>query len=72
MSDEPAGRRRRHRRVVALSDVDRRRLAEGEITDPVEALHGGDAAPAGEAPRAAPGPDDERFLRELPPHWGRR
>jgi hypothetical protein len=66
--------RRRHRRVVALSDVDRRRLEAGEIADPVDALHSPDAGPvevSGE-PGHGEGPNDARLLRDVPPHWGRR
>ncbi|UNX55448.1 hypothetical protein MF406_04055 [Georgenia sp. TF02-10] len=67
------GARRRHRRVVALSEVDRRRLDSGEIASAEEALHGGDAAPdERDAPAAARGPNDDRLLRDVPPHWGRR
>ena len=66
--------RGRHRRVVALSEVDRRRLEAGEIADPVDALHVTDAGPvevSGERGRGE-GPNDARLLRDVPPHWGRR
>lgn len=75
--DEAGGQsrpRRRHRRVVALSEVDRRRLEAGEIADPVDALHTPDAGPvevSGETGRGQ-GPNDARLLRDVPPHWGRR
>lgn len=71
---ESGGRRKRHRRVVALSDVDRRRLAAGEISDPVEALHSGDAGqvrPSSE-PQQGEDANDARLLRDVPPHWGPR
>jgi hypothetical protein len=66
--------RRRHRRVVALSDVDRRRLEAGEIANPVEALHTGDAGPVevSGTPESGEGPNDARLLRDVPPHWGKR
>jgi hypothetical protein len=66
--------RRRHRRVVALSDVDRRRLEAGEIADPVDALHTGDAGAVevSKTPESGEGPNDARLLRDVPPHWGRR
>ncbi|PFG38910.1 hypothetical protein ATJ97_1401 [Georgenia soli] len=66
--------RRRHRRVVALSDVDRRRLEAGEIASPVDALHTGDAGPVevSGTPESGEGPNDARLLRDVPPHWGKR
>ncbi|MCK6211101.1 hypothetical protein KZX45_11155 [Georgenia sp. EYE_87] len=66
--------RRRHRRVVALSEVDRRRLESGDIADPVDALHAPDTGPlvvSGE-PGRGEGANDARLLRDVPPHWGRR
>ncbi len=68
----PGGRRKRHRRVVALSEVDRRRLAAGELSDPVEALHTGDAGPVrlSAEPQRGEGANDARLLRDVPPHWG--
>ncbi|MPV38627.1 transcriptional regulator [Georgenia subflava] len=58
---------------MALSEVDRRRLAAGEIDDPVEALHDRDAEPhAADEPGTAEGANDARLLRDVPPHWGRR
>ncbi|MFC7404804.1 hypothetical protein [Georgenia alba] len=63
--------RRRHRRVVRLSEVDRRRLEAGELEGPVQALHARDeAAPAPQDEDTRSG-DDERLLRDVPPHWGR-
>ena len=75
-----APRRRRHRRVIALSEVDRRRLAAGEVAGEAEALHTGDPGAGTAAPRtdrAAPGTDgaggnDARLLDDVPPHWGRQ
>ncbi|WP_205739799.1 hypothetical protein [Georgenia sp. SYP-B2076] len=80
--EEPTGHpipadahRRRHRRVVALSAVDRERLASGELASEVAALHQGDAPPVRPAPGPAPGQggdaNDERLRRDVPPHWGR-
>jgi hypothetical protein len=65
---------RRHRRVVALSEVDRRRLEAGEISDPVDALHAGDSGPVevSDEPGRGAGPNDARLLHDVPPHWGRR
>jgi hypothetical protein len=70
----PSGRRRRHRRVVALSEVDRQRLAAGELTNEVEALHQGDAPAARPSPSSeqSAGENDARLLRDVPPHWGKR
>lgn len=68
--------RRKHPRVVALSEVDRRRLAAGEIASAVDALHQGDAGSL--RPSSEPGPGasgesahDEQLRRDVPPHWGR-
>lgn len=68
------GGRKRHRRVVALSEVDRRRLAAGELSDPVDALHTGDAGPVrlSSEPQRGEGANDARLLRDVPPHWGPR
>lgn len=67
------GGRKRHHRVVALSAADRGRLAAGELTDPVEALHAGDAGPVRPAaePQQGEGANDARLRREVPPHWGK-
>ncbi|GAA4421350.1 hypothetical protein GCM10023169_14180 [Georgenia halophila] len=63
---------RRHRRVVRLSDADRKRLAEGEITDPVEALHDPDATQSREEDKERPsGGNDDQLRRDVPPHWGK-
>ncbi|MHB1064195.1 MAG: hypothetical protein ACYC1Z_06870 [Georgenia sp.] len=67
------GGRKRHHRVVALSAADRRRLAAGELTDPVEALHAGDAGPVRPSaePQQGEGANDARLRRDVPPHWGK-
>lgn len=75
----PAPRaRRRHRRVVALSDADRARAAAGEDVFAPSAGSGIlPSAGAGESPRAwgdpggedAVGARDADILREVPPHW---
>ncbi|RPF26141.1 hypothetical protein [Georgenia muralis] len=71
MSEAP--RRRRHRRVIALSEVDRRRLASGEVAGEAEALHTGDpGAVAGPAAPGAAGGNDARLIEDVPPHWGRQ
>lgn len=71
MSEAP--RRRRHRRVIALSEVDRRRLASGEVSGEAEALHTGDpGAVAHPAPSGAAGANDARLIEDVPPHWGRQ
>lgn len=64
-----------HRRVVRLSDVDRRRLEAGEISDPTQALHepenSGRHDAGAEPDRGAPrSENDERLRRDIPPHWG--
>ncbi|MFD1507125.1 transcriptional regulator [Georgenia yuyongxinii] len=60
--------------MVALSEVDRRRLAAGELTNEVEALHQGDAPVARPSPTSEQpaGENDARLLRDVPPHWGKR
>ncbi|GAA1634344.1 hypothetical protein [Georgenia ruanii] len=71
----PAPRRRgHHHRVVALSEADRRRLAAGELTSAVDALHQGDAPPVTPSaePQQGTGENDARLLRDVPPHWGKR
>ncbi|WP_418605876.1 hypothetical protein [Georgenia sp. SUBG003] len=46
----------------------------GEIADPVDALHSGDAGPVevSKTPEGGEGANDARLLRDVPPHWGRR
>lgn len=74
------------RRVIALSTRDQERLNRGDISTPEEALRQG-ATPSGaphggpdatEPPDSSGGStkrtkqsDDERILREVPPHFGR-
>ncbi len=76
----------RSRRVVALSRIDRERLARGEISAPEEAVHNTDAPAVypekGSAPLRAvrkkkktvsPGftPHEMDILSEVPPHFGK-
>lgn len=88
--DTPKAGRKRHRRVIRLSEADQRRLASGEIADPTEAVYRRETAPSaalaqeetstGNAPRVRRrrtkntpvyDRDDERILREVPPHFGK-
>ncbi len=81
---EPAAERGKvpHRRVTALSRLDRERLERGEIACPEEALHIHDAksAPAPEratwrqkkvVDEAKLSPREKEILAELPPHFGK-
>ena len=79
---------KRRRRVIALSDADRRRLQTGELSRPEDALAereptagvrgavpgppGAAPGPAGAVPRQRPrrDPDDDRILKDVPPHFG--
>lgn len=65
------GGERRHRRVVRLSEVDRRRAARGLPTSLQGRVDADDLAARSPQEREGVGEhaNDERLLREVPPHW---
>lgn len=84
VNSEPAAEKEKvpHRRVTALSRLDRERLERGEIACPEEALHIHDAKRAPAPERAAwrqkkvtaeaeLSPREKEILAELPPHFGK-
>ncbi|MDO5494225.1 MAG: toxin [bacterium] len=78
MDGEASDRRTRRRRVIVLSEVDRRLLEEG-----VQTTRPGPAAPVRALPDRASGDtdiawgdardsNDRRLEEDVPPHWGRQ
>lgn len=66
-----SGARRRHRRVVRLSEADRQRVERGLPTSLEEQVDADDleSRPPEEREGVGEHANDERLLRDVPPHW---